>query len=145
MLLQHISQLQFWEKNTLLQRQLNNCNTSIKLKKWKNLRIISQLLTVLKQFRILIAVCNFAFRFGMETTAYEGPIVAPVDYEGNLLVFEKGNDCSIRLEEKEQFTIVHITGEGQELENFWNFLCENFPLLTQQKNFRKSNFIIIRK
>ncbi len=84
---------------------------------------------------VLIAACNFAFRFGMETTAYESPIVAPEDYEGNLLVFEKGDDCSIRLEEKGQYSIVHITGEGQKLEKFSSFVCEHFPLLAEQKTW----------
>jgi len=84
---------------------------------------------------VLIAACNFAFRFGMETTAYEGPIVAHEGYQGNLMVFEKGGGCSIRLEEKEQSSIVHITGEGQELEEFSSLVCESFPLLTGQKTW----------
>ncbi len=84
---------------------------------------------------VIIAACNFAFRFGMETTAYEGPIMAPEGYIGNLLLFEKGNECSINLEERQQCTVVHVTGEGQELEDFSSFLCENFPLLADRKTW----------
>lgn len=84
---------------------------------------------------VLIAACNFAFRFGMETTAYEGSIVAPEGYAGNLLVFEEDHECIISLEEKQQCTIVRVTGEGQELENFSSFLCENFPLLVDRKTW----------
>lgn len=80
---------------------------------------------------VIIAACNFAFRFGMETTAYEGSIVAEDNYEGNLLVFENSDKCQIILENKQLTKTVHIFGQKKELEEFSSFICEKFPL---QKN-----------
>lgn len=84
---------------------------------------------------VMIAACNFAFRFGMETTAYYGSIAASEGYEGNLLVFESGSSCSMRLEDTDGYSVVHVEGEGEELVKFSSFVCENFPLLTDCKTW----------
>ena len=46
---------------------------------------------------ILTSACNFAFRFGMETTAFEGPIVADDNWKGNLLILEEDSECGWNL------------------------------------------------
>lgn len=84
---------------------------------------------------ILTAACNFAFRFGMETTAYEGPIIADENWKGNLIVFEADHTCGMELiEDKDRF-IVRIHGQGKELEKFSAYICENFPLLPEGRTW----------
>ncbi|NLW23180.1 MAG: hypothetical protein GXY88_08035 [Tissierellia bacterium] len=78
---------------------------------------------------LLSSACNFAFRFGMETTAFEGPIIASDDWDGNLLVFEEASECGMEFLEEEGRKIVRIYGEGEELERFTYRICQNFPLL----------------
>ncbi len=77
---------------------------------------------------ILTAACNIAFRFGMETTAYEGNILASKDYNGNAVVFSHAEHAKITLEESCDTVRVHIKGSGQELIDFTSLLCEKFPL-----------------
>lgn len=84
---------------------------------------------------ILIAACNFAFRFGMETTAFEGPILAGEDWKGNLLVFEESSECGIELLEGKEREIVRVYGKGEELERFSTYLCEHFPILPEGKTW----------
>ena len=84
---------------------------------------------------ILTAACNFAFRFGMETTAYEGPIIADESWDGNLIVFEPDHDCSMELIEDGERFIVRICGKGEELEKFSSYICENFPLLPEGRTW----------
>ncbi len=88
----------------------------------------------------VIAACNIACRFGMETTAYNGSIVADDNFEGNLITFVNSNEfgCKITLEEygdENKFQIVKIFGEGKSLENFTSLLCENFPILLDNKTW----------
>ncbi len=73
------------------------------------------------------AAADLAFRFGMETTGFEGTLLSSEDVEGNQLVFDGGKEASIFLEEKEEKTILHITGEGEELEKFISAVCNRFP------------------
>jgi hypothetical protein len=80
---------------------------------------------------ILIAACNFAFRMGMETTAYEGPIVADENWKGNVLVFEEERECGMEFHEEGGIVTVRISGQGDELEKFSSFVCEHFPLLPE--------------
>lgn len=84
---------------------------------------------------ILIAACNFAFRFGMETTAYEGPIIADEDWKGNLLVFEEDSKCGMEFTENEERKIVRVYGQEEELEKFSAHICETFPLLPNGRNW----------
>lgn len=86
---------------------------------------------------IIIAACNFAFRFGMEVTAYEGSIIADESYEGNLLKFENNDKCKIILENNQQRKIVHIFGQNKELEDFSSFICEKFPLQNESYDWVK--------
>ncbi|WP_461810677.1 M14 family metallopeptidase [Faecalimonas sp.] len=78
---------------------------------------------------MIIAACNIAFRFGMETTGYEGPIVADESYIGNVFMIEESEKCEVRLEKQEQRTVVYVTGKGEDLERFSSWICEKFPLL----------------
>lgn len=77
---------------------------------------------------MLAAACNLAFRFGMETTAFEGGLLAPEDYEGNAVVFSCGEQAEVTLEESPDCVQVHISGRGQKLLEFTSLLCEKFPL-----------------
>ena len=85
---------------------------------------------------VLTAACNFAFRFGMETTAYEGPIVAEEDWKGNLLIFEEDSECGMELIENEGRKVVRIHGQGEELERFSSRICEHFPLLPEGRTWK---------
>lgn len=76
-----------------------------------------------------IAACNIAFRFGMETTGYEGAIVADETYDGNAFIFEESEKCEVRFDKQEKRTVVYISGRGEELERFSVWICEKFPLL----------------
>lgn len=78
---------------------------------------------------MVIAACNIAFRFGMETTGYEGTIVADESYTGNAFVIEEGDECRVRFDKQDHRTIVYLSGKGKELEVFSAWLCEKFPLL----------------
>lgn len=78
---------------------------------------------------MIIAACNMAFRLGMETTGYEGPIVADETYEGNAFIIEESEKCEVRFDKQEKRTAVYISGRGEELERFSAWICEKFPLL----------------
>lgn len=78
---------------------------------------------------ILSAACNFAFRLGMETTAYDGPITAEDGWNGNRIVFQKGSECAVELIEDIGSIIILVSGEGEDLVKFSSQICENFPLL----------------
>ncbi|MEG2783190.1 MAG: M14 family metallopeptidase [Lachnospiraceae bacterium] len=84
---------------------------------------------------LLTAACNLAFRFGMETTAYEGFLVASSEYRGNLLVFESDTICKMELEEQSDRWIVRVCGDGEELEEFSAYVCEHFPLQSDAKTW----------
>ncbi len=85
---------------------------------------------------VLVAACNLAFRFGMETTAFEGEITAQEGYEGNAVIFEPGERPELVLEELADVTRVHVRGKGKELEEFSSCLCERFPLAGGIRNWR---------
>ena len=77
---------------------------------------------------MLMAACNIAFRFGMETTAYEGGILAPEGYAGNAVVFSFAEQAEVAYQETSGAVQVHIGGEGKGLLELSNLLCEKFPL-----------------
>ena len=83
----------------------------------------------------LTAACNLAFRFGMETTSYEGPITAQEGTEGNLLILRKDDICGLKLEQKGNNLHVILSGSGMELEEFSVYLCEHFPLLKEGRTW----------
>lgn len=85
---------------------------------------------------ILIAACNVAFRFGMETTAYTGKILAAENYTGNAVIFEYAEQTEMILKEEAEAIHVHIKGHGRELEEFSSLLCEKFPLADGWRNWR---------
>ena len=47
---------------------------------------------------MMVAACNFAFRLGMETTGYQGGIIADNDYEGNKIIFEYAEKSKKKLQ-----------------------------------------------
>ncbi len=90
---------------------------------------------------MLAAACNVAFRFGMETTAYEGRILAPKGYAGNAVVFSFAEQAEITYQESGQESDgavqVQICGNGTELLELSSLLCEKFPLTDSVwKNWR---------
>ena len=38
---------------------------------------------------MFLAACDLAYRFGMETTGYEGTILAEAGYKGNQIILKK--------------------------------------------------------
>lgn len=76
---------------------------------------------------ILAAACTFAFRMGMETTAYAGILLRSETGSGNELIFEEADTCSIRYERKEDGVRVIVAGSGEALELFAADFCMNFP------------------
>lgn len=85
---------------------------------------------------MMTAACNVAFRFGMETTSYTGRILAPQGYTGNAVIFEYAEHTEMVLEEVHDTVLVHIRGNGKELEEFSALLCEKFPIADGFRNWR---------
>lgn len=77
---------------------------------------------------VLAAACTFAFRLGMETTAYKGLLLTDKEGEGNVLVFEEARHCSITWQEKEKGVRITVKGSGAALEEFAAGFCGHFPL-----------------
>lgn len=77
---------------------------------------------------LLSAACTFAFRMGMETTAYEGILLRSEECSGNLIIFEKAKQCAVKYEEKEGGVLVHVTGSGERLEHFVEEFCTQLPM-----------------
>lgn len=84
---------------------------------------------------MLVAACNVAFRIGMETTAFEGPLVAEEGYDGNAIVFGYADTCSMTYEEKDGKKLVFINGKGNTLAEFSSLICETFPLLPEGRTW----------
>lgn len=76
----------------------------------------------------VIAACNFAFRFGMETTALSTDILAGENYKGNSVIFKNSGKASMYMEEKDGFHHLYVCGCGRELEEISALVCEKFPV-----------------
>lgn len=87
---------------------------------------------------VVIAASNIAFRYGMETTAYEGGILAKEGYEGNAIIFENHGEAKMTMEESGDSLKVHIWGCGKELERFSALLCEQFPKVDAWRTWREA-------
>lgn len=85
---------------------------------------------------LVASACNIAFRLGMETTGYEGDIVAEEGYKGNAFVFENAAKTEMVLEESEKAVRVIVRGQGQELLDFTAYICEHFPSAAGFQNWR---------
>lgn len=86
---------------------------------------------------MLIAACNVAFRFGMETTGYEGGITAEKDYAGNAVILEDADHAEMAMEESDGAVKVYLRGRGKELEELSALICEKFPGTGGWKRFRE--------
>lgn len=84
----------------------------------------------------LIAACNFATRFGMETTSYTLPISVNQPSAGNLIYFQPHPDCSIRLESAQGCSHLVISGGGPELEAFSTEFCTHFPAIGENQTWQ---------
>ncbi len=79
---------------------------------------------------LLEAACNLAFRFGMETTAYDGLLLTDTpDDTGNLIVLREDDRCEVRLEENGEYQRVIISGNDESLVPFISRICMTFPKL----------------
>lgn len=85
---------------------------------------------------MLVAACNLAFRFGMETTSYCGKIVAEEGYSGNVLIFEDGEKPELWMEEGTEAIRIHLKGRGAELISFAAKLCNTFLQLNVMRTWR---------
>ncbi len=83
---------------------------------------------------ILPAVCDFAFRLGMETTALSYPLVLPED-DGisPLLRFCGEGEPEVRLAEDSSRVIVEVYGSGEPLWKFAGEFCEKFGPVNEEK------------
>ena len=84
----------------------------------------------------MTAACNIAFRLGMETTGYEGGILADADYRGNAIILEDGDCAKMTLEETDEGVHVHLKGSGADLETLSALICEKFPGTGGFRQFR---------
>lgn len=75
----------------------------------------------------LSALCQLMFRFGMETTAYEGELFASPGYQGNRLIIEDSSQSSLTIVEKGQSQLIKVKGRGQSLVEFMAAFCQFFP------------------
>lgn len=87
---------------------------------------------------VVTAASNLAFRFGMETTSYEGGILAKEGYDGNAIIFENCGEPKMTMEESGDSLKVHIWGCGKELEEFSSLLCEQFPKVDAWRTWREA-------
>lgn len=85
---------------------------------------------------VMTAACNVAFRLGMETTSYEGNLLAGEGYDGNAIIFENQGEPKLTLEQNEDTMKVHVWGCGSELEAFSAALCEVFPKVDAWRTWR---------
>lgn len=81
---------------------------------------------------LVAAACNLAFRFGMETTGYQGMLLAEENaaakgVEGNRIIFEEASRCGISYEESADGLRVCVRGSGTSLASFVAELCNDFP------------------
>ncbi len=74
------------------------------------------------------AVCDLAFRFGMDTTRITNSLISFKPIEGNQILFIKSDNCKMTFENKDFGSVVKIFGKGYELSKFVSFICENFPI-----------------
>lgn len=85
---------------------------------------------------MVTAACNIAFRLGMETTAYDGPVTAQKGYRGNAFVLEDAERTELLFCEEGEAVQVILRGHGKELVDFSVFLCEQFPTAAGWRNWR---------
>lgn len=85
---------------------------------------------------MLVAACNLAWRFGMETTGYKGNITADAAYTGNRLVLEKAEQTELVREKEGESVKVSLRGDGEELIAFTSRLCMEFPQINGQRSWK---------
>ena len=85
---------------------------------------------------MITAACNIAFRLGMETTAYEGKILADETYQGNAIVFEDAKSAEMAVEQEENAVRLYVRGRGEELEKLSALVCEKFPVVDAWRSWR---------
>lgn len=85
---------------------------------------------------LVIAACTLAFRFGMETTGAEGWLLHEHYDGGNAVLFEDADRCAIREEDTDHGILIHVEGNGKELEQFFNRFCRHFPYVNSFENWK---------
>lgn len=74
------------------------------------------------------AIVNFAFRLGMETTAYELPLFTARKPGGSFIQFTGKGFPRMRLGEEGGNQVIFIDGEGPKLLTFMTQFCNQFPV-----------------
>lgn len=85
------------------------------------------------------AILNFAFRLGMETTAYELPVFTTKKPEGSFIEFTGTGFPRMRLEEEGNNQVIFIDGRGSELLTFMTNFCNQFPV--QSPGFHLAHYM----
>ena len=97
---------------------------------------------------MFLAACDLAYRFGMETTGYEGTILAEAGYKGNQIIFEKARlvfrDVQKGFIQGKGFhqicvTVengVYLRGDGEALTAFTARLCNTFPKICGERSWK---------
>ena len=85
---------------------------------------------------MLVAACNLAWRFGMETTGYKGNITADADYTGNRQEQKKAEQTELVREKEGESVKVSLRGDGEELIAFTSRLCMEFPQINGQRSWK---------
>ncbi|HZW98037.1 MAG TPA: M14 family metallopeptidase [Bacillota bacterium] len=91
-----------------------------------NLKIV---LSPSAEIATVAAACNFAFRLGMETTAYQGSIVAEPGHKGNRLQFTGKPNFSIHYLLDDNDIVIEVDGRGEDLIESSSRFLEEFPHL----------------
>lgn len=82
-----------------------------------------------KNTYLVAAACNIAFRLGMETTSYEGSLLAAeAGVGGNVIIFKTADSNEISYAEDGDSAVITIQGDGQALLDLVADFCMNFPL-----------------
>lgn len=86
---------------------------------------------------MFLAACDLAYRFGMETTGYEGTILAGAGYKGNQIIFEKADQTELVLGETDGDGVkVYLHGDGEALTAFTARLCNTFPKICGERSWK---------
>lgn len=86
---------------------------------------------------MFLAACDLAYRFGMETTGYEGTILAEAGYKGNQIIFEKADQTELVLGETDGDGVkVYLRGDGEALTAFTARLCNTFPKICGERSWK---------
>ena len=86
---------------------------------------------------MFLAACDLAYRFGMETTGYEGTILAEAGYRRKSIIFEKADQTELVLERQTVTAQSRICAETAKLLTaFTARLCNTFPKICGERSWK---------